>query len=49
MWHVWGRGEGHTGVWLGGGNLKARDHLQDPDVDISSIRQINGFGERGPN
>jgi hypothetical protein len=43
------RGEVHTGVWLGKGNLKARDHLRDLDVDVPSIRQRNGFRGRGPN
>jgi hypothetical protein len=31
MWHVWGRGEVHRGLWWG--NLRERDHLQDPGVD----------------
>ena len=31
MWHVWGRGEAYTGVWCG--NLRQRDHLEDPGVD----------------
>ena len=31
MWHVWGRGEACTGFWWG--NLRERDHLEDPDVD----------------
>jgi hypothetical protein len=30
MWHVWGRGEVFTGLWLVG--LKARDHWEDLDV-----------------
>jgi hypothetical protein len=31
MWHVWGRGEVHTGPeW---GNLREGGHLEDPGVD----------------
>ena len=31
MWHVWRRGEAYTGfLW---GNLRGRDHLEDPGVD----------------
>jgi hypothetical protein len=31
MWHVWGRGEMHTGLeW---GNLREGDHLEEPGVD----------------
>jgi len=31
MYRVWGRGESYTECWWG--NLKERDHLQDPGVD----------------
>jgi hypothetical protein len=31
MWHVWGRGEMHTGFWWG--DVRERGHLKDPDVD----------------
>ena len=31
MYHIWGRGEGSTGFWWG--NLRKRDHLEDPGVD----------------
>jgi hypothetical protein len=30
MWHVWER-EVHTGFWWG--DLRGRDHLEDPGVD----------------
>jgi hypothetical protein len=31
MWHVWGRGEVHTGFWWG--NLREEDHVEDPGVN----------------
>ena len=33
MKHVWGRGEVYTGFWWG--NLRERDQLEDPDVDVT--------------
>jgi hypothetical protein len=30
MYHVCGRGEAYTGFWLG--NLRERDHLEDPCI-----------------
>jgi hypothetical protein len=30
MWHVWRRGEAYTGFFWG--NVKGRDHLEDPGV-----------------
>jgi hypothetical protein len=30
MWHAWERGEGFTGVWLGG--PKGRDNWEDLDI-----------------
>jgi len=35
MWHVWGRGEVHTGFWWG--NLRERNHLEDIGVDENMI------------
>jgi hypothetical protein len=35
MWHVWKRGESHTGLWWG--NLRKRDHLEDPEIDETII------------
>ena len=31
MWCVWGRGEVCTGFWWG--NVREREHWEDPDVD----------------
>jgi hypothetical protein len=35
MWHVWRRGEMHTGFWRR--NLRERDHLEDIGVDVRII------------
>ena len=46
MWHVWGRGEVHTGFWWG--NLRERDHLKDPGVDGRIIlKWMREFGWGG--
>jgi len=31
MWHVWGRGKVHPGIWWG--NLKESNYSHDVDVD----------------
>jgi len=35
---IWGKGEVYTGFWWG--NLRERDHLEDPDVDGRILRLI---------
>jgi len=35
MYHVWERGDMHTGLWWG--NLRERDHLGDLGIDGSVI------------
>jgi hypothetical protein len=48
MWHVWGRGEVHTGIWRE--NVRKGDHLEDPDVDGKIISKWNfkkWDGEKG--
>jgi hypothetical protein len=47
-WHVSGRGKVHTGFFKLG-NLRVRDHLEDPGVDGRIIlRWISGSGMGGP-
>jgi hypothetical protein len=41
MWHIWGRGELHTGFWWG--NLKERDNLEDLGVDERLVLRGNGL------
>jgi len=31
MWHLWGTGDAYTGFWWG--NLRERDHFEDPGVE----------------
>ena len=44
MWRIWGMGEVCTGLWSG--NLKERDHWEDPDVDgriiLRDIQEVGG-------
>jgi len=42
MQHVWGRGETYTGFWWG--NLRERDHLEDPGVDGRNLQNV-GCGD----
>jgi hypothetical protein len=35
MWHVWARGETHTGFWWG--NLREIDHLEEVGVEVRII------------
>jgi hypothetical protein len=37
--HVWRTGEVYTGFWWG--NLRERDHLEDPGVDVRIILRWN--------
>jgi len=43
MQHIWRRGEVHTGFWWG--NLRERDHLEDPGLDGRII--LNGPSRSG--
>ena len=36
MQQVWGRGEVYTGFWQG--NMRERDHLEDPGVQEENIK-----------
>jgi len=36
MYRVWGRGEAYTGFWWG--NLRERENLEDPGVDMGNIK-----------
>jgi hypothetical protein len=38
MLHVWRRGEVYTGFWWG--NLRERDHLEDPGIDVRIILRL---------
>jgi hypothetical protein len=39
MWHVWGRGEVHTGFWWG--DLRDRNHLDDICIDGRIILKMD--------
>ena len=38
MCHVWGKGEVRTGFWWG--DMRERDHLEDPGVDGRIILKL---------
>jgi hypothetical protein len=38
MYHIWGRGEVDAGFWWG--NLRDRDHLEDPGIDGRIIQKM---------
>jgi hypothetical protein len=41
MWHVWGAGAAHTGFrW---GDLRERDHLEEPEYNIKLHHQEVGW------
>jgi len=42
MWRIWRRGEVHVGFW--GGNLKERDHFEDPGINGRVLFSKNGMG-----
>jgi hypothetical protein len=42
MQHVWEKGEAYTGFWWG--NLRERDHLEDPGTDGRYIDGSLGSG-----
>ena len=40
MWHVWGTGDVHTGVWWG--DLREGDHFEDLGVDGRIFKKWDG-------
>jgi hypothetical protein len=38
MQHIWGRGRAYVGFWWG--NLRERDHLEDPGIDGRIILRL---------
>jgi hypothetical protein len=42
MWHVWRRGEVHVEFWEG--NLKERDHFEDPGINWRVLFSKNSMG-----
>jgi hypothetical protein len=39
MWHVWWRGEAHTGFWWG--DLREKDLLENLETNENSILKLN--------